>query len=101
MARAPSQRHSVLFAIGVIISIVYFIVIESLPRNVGAFFKALPLVWLVPATAAFCIFVIAWRKETMSLRTKYLRAIVYGLLAPVIGVLLLAISLVWVVGWTP
>jgi hypothetical protein len=101
MARVLSQRHSVLFAIAVLMSIAYLVVVELLPRNIGAFFKALPLVWFIPAAASFCLFVIAWRNETTRVRAKYFRATIYGLLAPVVGVLLFAIVLVWVVGWAP
>jgi hypothetical protein len=101
MARGLSQRHWVLFAIAVLISIAYLAAVESMPRDIGATFKALPLVWLIPAAASFGLFVLAWRKESMPVRAKYLCAGAYGSAAPVVAAVLIAVVYTWVLGMNP
>ena len=101
MTRALSQRHWLLFGIAVLVSVAYLAAVESMPTSIRISLKALPLVWLIPAMACCALYAMVWRGETMSPRTKYLRIAVYGLSAPVVAVLLVAVLYTWVLGANP
>jgi hypothetical protein len=95
MALALSQRPWLLFGVAVVMSTAYLAAIESMPTDIRPHLKALPLVWLIPATACWAFFVLAWRANAMSQRERYLRVVVYGLLAPVVAVLLVGMIYGW------
>jgi len=101
MARALPQRPWFLFAIGVALSVAYLAAVESMPVGVRASLKAIPWVWLVPAIACCALYAVAWRGEAMSPRGKYLRIAAYGLLAPIVAAVLVAVLYAWVFGGNP
>lgn len=101
MTRPLSQRHWLLFVIAVLASIAYLAAVESMPAGIRASLKALPLVWLIPAIACCTLYPMVWHSETMTSRAKYLRIAAYGLSAPAVAVLLIAVLYTWVAGANP
>jgi hypothetical protein len=101
MATALSQRPWLLFAIGVVISTAYLAAVESMPADIRASLRAIPWVWLVPAIVCCALYALAWRNQPIATRAKYLRIAAYGLSAPVVAVLLVAVLYTWVVGANP
>ena len=95
------KRAWVLFCISMLISVVYFAIVEQLPGRVRPAFQALPLYCFIPAAVSFSLYLLAWRHEAMSSPAKYLRAGLYGLTAPVVALILLAVVLVGLLGMNP
>jgi cytochrome bd-type quinol oxidase subunit 2 len=95
MARALSQRSWILFGVAVVMSAAYLAAIESMQTDIRGNLKALPLVWLMPAIACWTFYVLAWRSNAMSPRARYFRIAVYGLLAPVVAILLIGLLYGW------
>jgi hypothetical protein len=101
MANVLSPRPWLLFAIAVVVSTAYLAAIESVPAGIRASLKAIPWIWLVPAIACCALYALAWRNQPMTARAKYLRIAAYGLSAPVVALLFVAVLYAWVLGANP
>ena len=101
MARALPQRPWILFAVCVVISTAYLATIESMPVGIRADLKAVPWVWVAPALACCGVFALAWRSEPMPPRARYLRIAAYGLSAPAVALVLIAVVYAWVLRGNP